>query len=161
MAAWRRGDRLPATGAGGAARRGQFGLAAEERITRRLRPGDHRRAAVDAVGHEDPAEVGVAGHEVVVAAADHLDLHVVHVAVGLDVLDRRPHPAADGVFLDLDRQRRDQHQAAGVQVVAAADDQVSPFVLQRQGQLLRAIAIVLAVAQLDARLVQAGGCRPG
>ena len=96
-----------------------------------------------------------------VAAADHLDVHVAEVLVGGDVLDRGADPARGGVLLHLDRQRRDQHQAAGVQVLAAADDQVGPFLLQRQRQLVRAVAVVLAVAQLDGRLVVAGGCRPG
>ena len=116
---------------------------------------------MDAVGHEDAAEIGRPGHEVVVPAADHLDVDLADEAVGHGVLDRGADAAGAGVLLDLDGQRRDQHQAAGVQVLAAADDQVGPFLLQRQGQLLRAVAVVLAVAQRDGRLVAAGGCRPG
>ena len=116
---------------------------------------------MNAVGHEDAAEVGGAVDEIVVAAADHLDLHVVNVAVRLHVLDGRPHTPAYRVLLDLDGQRRDEHQPAGVQILAAGDDQIRAFFLQRQGELRRAVAVVVAVAQLDARFMQAGGCRPG
>ena len=83
------------------------------------------RRALDAVGHEHAAQVGLAGDEIAVAAADHLHVHVGHVAVlqqrSCTVARTRPD---GGFFLHFDRQRRDQHQAAGVQVVAAADDQV-------------------------------------
>ena len=58
-----------------------------------------------------------------------------------------------GVGLHLDRQRSDQHQAAGVEIIAAADDQIGALVPQGERQLARPVAIVFAIAQGDRRLV--------
>ena len=108
-----------------------------------------------------PRKIGLAGDEILVAAADHLHVDVAQVLVGHAVLDRRADSAGDGVGLHFDRQRRDQRQPAGVQIVAAADDQIRPLAIQRQRQFAGAVAVVAAIAQRDGGLRAAGECRPG
>ena len=55
--------------------------------------------------------------------------------------------AGIGFLLDLQIQGRDQHHPASVHVLAAADDQICPFFLQRQVQFSCAVAVVLAGGQ--------------
>ena len=60
--------------------------------------------ALDAVGDEHAAQVGLAGDELAVAAADDLDVRLGDVVVVVDVLHRHAHAAGGAVFLHLDRQ---------------------------------------------------------
>ncbi len=80
-------------------------------------------------------------------------MHIVHEPVGDDVFYRDPHAAARCVFLNLQRQGRNQHEAARVLVVSLAHNEICAFFFQRQLEIFLTVAVIFAVAQLERQVV--------
>ncbi len=105
-------------------------LTAIERVFPALGPGEDGSGAVDALGLEDAPQVGVAGEEEVVVGADHFDQDLGDVVTaGSEVADVDADAALVGSLLDFQLERRDQDQPAGVEVIAAADNEVGALLL--------------------------------
>ena len=126
-------------------------LSAIEGVFPALGPRENGGRAVDAVGLEDASQVGVAGEEEVVVGADHLDQDLWDVvAAGGEVADVDAHAALAGGLLDFQFEWRDQDESAGVEVIAAADDEVGALFFDRKFRLLRFVGEIFAVAKRDA-----------